>query len=1228
MKRIVSYILMSLIIVEALAPFWLVQKAFAVSESYDFTEPSEYTISDPNAAYIHWWAAKLKWTLEWHAELENGPSALDAATNVIYEGNIAYVASSGGHAISSFDVSDPANIKHLWYLWSTNDSRLYTVYDLQKKWDYLFTVSNSGDSMQVIDISDPANMIYVTRVGNNASRKLDGARWIDIVWDFAYIASYNDDALQVIDISNPTAPVARGFIQSNTRLNGAVGVKVIWDYAYVTGYLGDSVSAINISDPDNPIIVSSIWDDTITELDGPWGIEVVWDYAYVAGFIDDGFEIIDISNPNNITHVTEVQNSDPWVFLNGARELKIQWTLAYITASTDDSLEIIDISDPTNPTHVGALDTNSFGELDGVFGIDISWNTVLVTSNVNGTMFSIDVTDPTDPTFIGKIWSGPNRLAQANGILLDGNYAYVASYRSHGVSVIDISDISNPTQVAFVADVSTQNELIWSWDLEKKWDFLYVTSLSDSWLEIIDVSNPTNPIPVGRITDSPSVELQWVRWSDIQWDFLYTVSYNWDALQIFDISNPSTPVPLGNIKDSTLLNTANDIQVVGDYAYIAAYVRDSLVVVDISDPNNPTFVTELRDAAGLELNGIWDLDVSHDEQHLYIASLVDDAVVTIDISTPGAPVYTGDIDDDASTSTRLNGLRWIVYDEWYAYVSAYNDDAIVVVDVSDPTSPLYITELRDTTLYDTSTKITKRDNEIFVSQYLGSSFSILREIYPDTLPFITPNTPVLSNAMQSIIVTTWEFHEWRVHFQLSKDNGNTWYYYNGSNWVTTTSNSIANSNSAEEINTNIAWFNTLWGTGQIVWKALMESRGEEKVEIDEISIESLDLTAPVVGSSFPTENSLIPKHDFDIGFEYNDGTWVWVDTSTWTTDFSVNIAPDADITFTPTDFTSHAAPQSIVNGIIRTDGDYDYEYHSNGPNAFIEFNWESPQKIGDMKIYNRVWCCSERLTNATIRLYDDANTLLYTHTLWSTSWVNIIDIDFENLWEIHNVSTLRLDSVWPSSWINIREIEIFPIQESIELRRWDGTIFWDDIAHEYIDFSNSFFGTWSASYPTLDIPYGKYEMTLYLTDLNWNTSSNPVIFYIDEPEFIVSAPEVNIWALNNMSNNFSETLTITVKTLWAAFDVTMDRSSEFSQWIEDIPSITWGIWYGYQDTPFTNTIKEISPWEVLANEAASINTNGEKNTYTYDIQIWALIDMQQAWWDYIWNLDFSINLEY
>lgn len=197
----------------------------------------------------------------------------------------------------------------------------------------------------------------------------------------------------------------------------------------------------------------------------------------------------------------------------------------------------------------------------------------------------------------------------------------------------------------------------------------------------------------------------------------------------------------------------------------------------------------------------------------------------------------------------------------------------------------------------------------------------------------------------------------------------------------------------------------------------------------------------------------------------------------------------------------------------------------------------------------------------------------------------------------------------------------------MQLYKWDWvSAYGSDIAWSGITFNSV--STSSASYSTNNLTFGKYQYRFSISD----NDGNPVVyvhdFYIDQPEFIVWSGSIDIGSLSSLSNTFSDTVTITVKTVWAAFDVTMDRSSAFTQWVEEIPSYNGTLWYGYQQTPYAWDISSILTNQNIATQAALINTNGNKNTYTYDIQIWALIDLEQAAWDYMWNLDFGINLTY
>ena len=143
--------------------------------------------------------------------------------------------------------------------------------------------------------------------------------------------------------------------------------------------------------------------------------------------------------------------------------------------------------------------------------------------------------------------------------------------------------------------------------------------------------------------------------------------------------------------------------------------------------------------------------------------------------------------------------------------------------------------------------------------------------------------------------------------------------------------------------------------------------------------------------------------------------------------FIYNIAPDATITATAnTTYGWLSGTGWIANQIISTDGTLDYEYHSDSTNAFMQFEWQTDQPVGFVRIYNRTSCCTSRLSNGSINLYDSSDTLLYTHPIWDTTNDHIIDIDLERIGQMYqNVRKLRIESSGSDSFINLREVEIY-----------------------------------------------------------------------------------------------------------------------------------------------------------------------------------------------------------
>jgi len=125
------------------------------------------------------------------------------------------------------------------------------------------------------------------------------------------------------------------------------------------------------------------------------------------------------------------------------------------------------------------------------------------------------------------------------------------------------------------------------------------------------------------------------------------------------------------------------------------------------------------------------------------------------------------------------------------------------------------------------------------------------------------------------------------------------------------------------------------------------------------------------------------------------------------------------------------------------------------------------------------------------------------------------------------------------------------------------------------------------------------------------------VFYIDEPEITISTGSIDVGSVDNFTQNFSDTVTITVKTVGASFNVLLNRSSNFTEGVENIPSWDTVKGYGYDQSPFSSSISTINTDEVLATQSASINIDGNKNTFTYNLKIGALVEEDQSAGDYL-----------
>ena len=264
-----------------------------------------------------------------------------------------------------------------------------------------------------------------------------------------------------------------GSVSDSTNLDGIRGVETftIGDSTYViaAAQWADRIVIYDISAPTNPTSVGMIRhdDDTSKELNGPVELDIATiggkPYAVVASYEDWGIEIIDISDPTSPSSTGRITDRDDSTReLEGANGVAITTigssTYAVITGTTDDGISIIDISTPSSPVYVSELEdgtdtgvcTAANGErcLDGPRDVEIEtirgFTYAIVASHVDDAITIIDITNVSNPSIVASMYdSSTKELDQAKGVSIFtigvSTYVVVGSTTDDGIEIIQIT---------------------------------------------------------------------------------------------------------------------------------------------------------------------------------------------------------------------------------------------------------------------------------------------------------------------------------------------------------------------------------------------------------------------------------------------------------------------------------------------------------------------------------------------------------------------------------------------------------------------------------------------------------------------------------------------------------------------------------------------------------------------------------------------------------------------
>jgi hypothetical protein len=248
---------------------------------------------------------------------------------------------------------------------------------------------------------------------------------VKIVGNQAFLAATT--RFEILDISDPANPTYAGG-HTSAAPGVAFAMEVSGDVVYLAGV---HLNIIRMHSPSTPQLLAR-YPSAVTDVflqgsslyltEGPYGLR-----------------ILDVSTP---THPRIVGHYDT---SGSASGVYVEAGRAYV-ADGPAGLHILDVEDPTTIELLGSYDTTGYAHrlqvqdaivylVDGIDGIEGD-------DSPTGLRI-IDVSDPAAPEHL----SSYETSAEATGILVDEDTAYVSTASYDGVQILDVSDPKSPTLV-------------------------------------------------------------------------------------------------------------------------------------------------------------------------------------------------------------------------------------------------------------------------------------------------------------------------------------------------------------------------------------------------------------------------------------------------------------------------------------------------------------------------------------------------------------------------------------------------------------------------------------------------------------------------------------------------------------------------------------------------------------------------------------------------------------
>lgn len=311
------------------------------------------------------------------------------------------------------------------------------------------TTTSSSTTTTSTSTTLPVCSINLTSTWTSASGgSAPYAQALKKVGNYVYLGIADEDAdkgLSIIDVSNPAAPVRSGFFPTQS---GAA-------------------------------VISGWGDDTL-------GVDVSGSYAYLATYMG-GLVIVNVSNPAAPSYVGKLD------LPNESWDVKVSGNTAFM--ANYGGIRAVNITDKTAPALLSTLNVGNSPRKIDIVGTKLYAATAT-------TMDIIDISNPAAMTLLGSYTLGGG--AQGFGVVVSGNYAFVAKLGSNSVIVLDVANAAAPVLVKTIGGIGVGSASS-PRGVSLDGNSLLVSAGSagaNGGIYIYNVADPLNPVLKGTL-DSP-----------------------------------------------------------------------------------------------------------------------------------------------------------------------------------------------------------------------------------------------------------------------------------------------------------------------------------------------------------------------------------------------------------------------------------------------------------------------------------------------------------------------------------------------------------------------------------------------------------------------------------------------------------------------------------------------------------------------------------------------------